>query len=189
MIVVTVPHSFCYTNYFERDCDLVAGVAASTLVKELKKKVNTGFEIVELQSTVHRSQMDLNRYVSRNTSFRKQLTGLLKGNRVEFVLDVHSFPKSEFGGSEITILDNPPMTPYSNSLYTTLVKNNINANYLTGSPSSPSNPTEGNDIIEESRDRGVRAVIIEYNETLSNERIKAINKIIVNQWLISLLSK
>ncbi len=82
-IIVIVPHSLCNTNKLDRDCDLIAGISASTLVNRLGKEFPNS-EIIELQSNVHRSVIDLNRHVSRQTFFRENLTNLLKEKKVKF---------------------------------------------------------------------------------------------------------
>ncbi len=93
------------------------------------------------------------------------------------LLDIHSFPPdSEWGNSEITILDNIPGTDYGKHLFDSLISSNVDTLYLFGGDS--------NDIVTEARTNfKMKAILIEFNERLQESRINEINRIIYENWL------
>lgn len=80
--VVTAPHSKCY-DVPERTCDRSAKHLAGHLASNLPS--NHVF-----YADVYRHEHDLNRDMSWDTTFRKQVREIIKADTV--LLDVHSFP-------------------------------------------------------------------------------------------------
>jgi len=157
-IIITVPHSLCLHTY--RDCDMLAKKAGTLLYKGLKEKHNT----IIMFSNVHRTKLDLNREESRQSSFREELRILLKEENVKMLLDVHSFPNRSLPG-EITFL----VFNVNNFVYrltTWLLQNNIDVNIVTAS--------KVNDIILEAEHNNIKQLLIEFNESLTDERLKFI---------------
>lgn len=167
-VIVTAPHSLCVDDIEERHCDRVAYFAASNLVSMFSNIYSMSF----FPSNTLRSDIDLNRFPSRETSYRQSiLSNLLNSQNADLVLDVHSFPRGGFSGtgeedSEITILDETPGTWYGKLLYEILSQKGIDVSYLLG---------DRNDIVTLAREYGIPAILIEYSELLNSERIKEIN--------------
>lgn len=88
-VLITVPHGACFTREF-RDCDTRAFEAAKMLEKILKKaNVNV---LVVANTNIPRSQVDMNRLISRSTQWRQTLTKILRTQSFDYIIDMHSFP-------------------------------------------------------------------------------------------------
>ena len=96
-ILFTVPHAYCVDNNI-RDCDRVALPIMNMLTQELVKQKN--IILKSFQSDKLRSVIDMNRNVSRQESFRQNITTYIKNNKVHLCVDIHSFPAEyyAFGG-------------------------------------------------------------------------------------------
>lgn len=164
-IIITVPHSVCYTNINDRHCDTMAQFAAENLKSKIK------FSVVHLPSNHFRDHIDLNRIESRNTDYRNTLRQHL--NSTKFLIDIHSAPPGVYGvKANLIIIDNSPGTMYGQNLETYLRQSGINVTRLLGA--------NYNDITEEARALGVPALLFEYEETLNPNEIEAINTAIAN---------
>ena len=163
-VVVTAPHAFC-RNVVERDCDRVASRAASYLAASLTKR---GHMVSVVTAWTPRAKLDLNRRTARRSEFRRDLRELLAVNQVLF--DVHSFPADtkwagvkEDEAPELVLLDNGP------SPWCALGKKlqGVHFAFLEGD-------AKLNDIVLEAREKGLAALLLEFNESLANQRIKQI---------------
>jgi len=89
---------------------------------------------------------------------------------LDLLLDVHSFPNEEtwrLGRAvELVVLDNSPGESKWQNFAARLRALGINVGYVIGSSE--------NDIVVEARGSGVASVILEFNESLSSERLNEI---------------
>jgi hypothetical protein len=174
-LIITSPHSFCLPNIPYRHCDTVAYAAATDLIKFGFGKATFKY----FPSTYPRWQLDLNRAVSYNSDYRRNV-------RAEFpyaklLVDVHSFPRKAYGPDvDLVVLDNVPGTWYGKQLYKLLVSNNISVAYIPGSTI--------NDITEDARHNDIPAILLEYGEFLNLTQIDHINQV-VRPWIVQMLAK
>jgi hypothetical protein len=183
-VIVTVPHAVCL-NRLARDCDRVAEKAARHLVSVLKE---TGKNVELFVGDVYRARGDLNRRPTRSTTkFRRQVSEAINNaskiqssGGVLLLLDVHSFPDSETWGFdrdrsfELVVLD---LMPGSDRWRESLVKRlrreyGVDVGYVVGS--------QENDIMLEARTAGLPAILLEFNESLNDDRISAIARALVH---------
>ncbi len=177
MIFLTVPHATCpqsnlYNTEFIHPCDKLALKSAKIL-----KKIG-GDDVQIFEGDIPRTTQDLNRERSRTTSYRKNLTESMKEQMPSYVLDIHSYPDSKTisfpKGSEIILLDNNAFEAeyYSMKLLNSLEADGIIAKLRKGAKT--------NDIQKEARNLKLRSILIEFNESLSEERLKYIARSIVD---------
>jgi len=176
-VIITAPHAQCNNNNPIRNCDILAKNAANILYSYIK------CQKCLLIGNRYRSDIDLNRPVSRQTDFRLKLTStitnIMKDNyRPIFLLDVHSFPTEIYGNYEVIILDNTKY-PDSNNTYTyrlcsILHEAGIICTKYQGIPQ--------NDIVAEGNYYHLLAPLIEFHETLTIPRVHYICTII-SQWI------
>jgi hypothetical protein len=176
-LIITAPHSLCSASLPYRNCDTVSLIASSRLFRQIYS-MNTGLQIKYFPSNHHRDEFDLNRYESRNTDYRKNISNNLSD--AILLIDIHSFEKKGFGSDvDVVLLDDYPMTQYSKLLYDIMKSNNISVAYLEGDPKI-------NDIEEEARSRNIPAILIEYMETIPISTIDNINNSII-EWIGKIL--
>lgn len=174
-ILLTCPHAYCGNNsidrnYFESEhfCDLIAEDMTNELYTKLSKNNQVDIEI----GKTARPECDLNRIQCRNTSFRRKISQ--KMQNFDLILDIHSYPSnSEYGAYQAVILEDRPLSRdlSSYSLYQYLISNGINVGLLQG---------RGNDIEDESHEKGIDSFLIEFDEDMSLK---------FNQNLINLISE
>lgn len=172
MSVITVPHAYCTLLIKHRHCDRVALTAAIEITKQLTKK-HVPFEL--FISNRLRSEVDMNRRVSRSTEFREQITSYLTKHKPLFHLDVHSYPSIAMERR-----DGPPYYERQNEIYlldgqddgeTTYTKsfreylsNHMNKTYKTYAGGA-------NDIQIQFRKALVPSILIEVNEEISAKQL------------------
>lgn len=161
MILITAPHAYCIRLPY-RHCDRVALVAAALLSELFPCQL-------EIADTP-REEVDLNRDESLNTPFRQRVREKIPF--ADILLDIHSFPPGFFGYCDVTVIDEVPGTDYGVSLYLFLEKK-VKVNYVNDIKDS---------IMQESRRMGIPAILIEYCEDITLEKIEEINLLIV-EWL------
>lgn len=190
-VIITVPHAKCpqfkvptTTTTTIHPCDTLSEKAASILHKSLTDNNIENFLFI---GDIPRTKNDLNRERSRETTdYRLKLTKKMsaKKQNIVAVLDVHSYPSSGStfpSDSEVVILDSASGSPkqYSTNLYNDLRGSGVKAYLIAGS--------EVNDIEREARTvHGLRAVLIEFNEALSDDRLEKISNVIA-KWVLLLL--
>jgi hypothetical protein len=162
-VLVTVPHAVCVSKVY-RDCDRLAEQAGRQLATHLRAQLLVG--------DVYRANVDLNRYGARSIGFRVKVRKALADTHVNLLLDVHSFPNSEtwrlYERPDIVVLDNVPMSKHWLKFVQALAKStDLNVAHLPGGE---------NDIVEEARAMGVRAILIEFREGLSAEQLERATK-------------
>jgi hypothetical protein len=87
-VFVTVPHGLCINTY-ENVCDQSSLDVGNELHDHLvSNDVNSTLYV----PGIHRSVVDMNRYPSRTTSYRKRLTNDIKDKRPYLLIDIHSYP-------------------------------------------------------------------------------------------------
>jgi len=190
-LIITVPHGKCIPGTKERTCD----TSALYMGKQLEMKAKeAGINTVLLESNVFRKDMDLNRYKSRKTSFRPQLTkklkeAMCKGEEV-LVMDIHSFPvidvvglsfgeavevimqrkESSFGDNQIVFLDlNKEMSKETRTI----------ANSIKGYKIGMYQGDLENDILLEAKTFKAHGVLMEVSEALTKIQLSDIASQIV----------
>jgi len=174
-VIITAPHAFCYHWISERHCDRKAKIAALNFYNKIP------YQKEIFLADQPRGMYDFNRLTSRFTLFRQKirqyLNRLLPFKDSVMVIDIHSFVEhSDDSGykGEIALLDEIPGTSeYVDSIQQYLINNGVNVTRYVG---------DFNDIVQESRSYGFKAILIEYNENLSIDRINEINDLLV-EWL------
>lgn len=166
-ILLTTPHSFCINKENKNHtCDLLALEAA----KHIKSNNNDMIKIIK--GDISRTICDLNRIECRHKLFRKKIRKYVsENNNVEFVLDIHSFPNKSNPNLEIYILDDYIDKPkkYSVQFVEFMSDNNVKVKLLKGIK---------NDIHEEMRELGLKSFLIEFNESLKEDRLIEITNFI-----------
>lgn len=170
-VIITVPHSLCdYTNPV-RNCDTLASAAAKSLYSVMP------YPTWMFQSNHHRSQIDLNRDISLNTDFRRNIRAQMQqlkrqGYDPIFVLDVHSVPAGVWDHNHVDLLDEfTTDTPYVNRLAGLLDDSGFDIGHYAG---------QDNSIVQEARRNGFISVLFEFNEDLPLERIDEITPVIAD---------
>jgi len=187
-VIITQPHSGgCTSDSQEIPCDLMANAITHLLADKLKKKNVIVMQVPE-QYTKSRFQVDLNRYQSRNDPYRQVVRELMNKAKAEvprdlwsniWVIDVHSFLNAEHAVEADVVLTDQLTTDYSinsrseysnNSAYLrTLYNALINRKFRTAlfygqvDPSSEQRRNM-NDIIQEAKEFGLKAFLINIRE-------------------------
>lgn len=168
-VLLTVPHAVCLQEIKVRHCDRVAEKAARILYEMIpSSQLFIG--------NILRERMDLNRNVSLNTFFRRRIRWYLENTQPLLLLDIHSFPPGEFEGADVAILDEQPASGYGQDLFGYLDENlaGYSIGYFEGS--------KVNSIIRESNYYGVPALLIEFNESLTDDEMINISQVI-SSWV------
>jgi hypothetical protein len=166
-IILTVPHSVCYSRdlaHLDHLCDHAALVAAYEIKSNLDALgVKTWLEPADM----NRRRLDLNRLESRHTTgFRQRIRDRIEGSRktLKMVLDIHSYPEQydQWSNYDIAILeDRKPMDGLpAASMHKWLGKNKITSTYVQG---------VNNDIQDEVHELGFESFLIEFNEGMLND--------------------
>lgn len=184
-VIITAPHSLCSSDFSKNYhyCDFASRRVAISLHQQL---LNDGIPTLLYLASVLRPICDLNRSPCRNQSFRPPLSQDLESPDVQYVLDIHSYPYlHNFKDSELALLDWVPSlrswegisahndhgyNQLAIDLYNYLRGRGVNVNLFHGS--------EANDIIVTAKLREKEAILIEYFEDLSDNRINQINQMI-----------
>jgi hypothetical protein len=144
--VITVPHAKCILLI--RDCDRIAEKAA----KYLHKAINGNIFI----SNVWRKTLDLNRAKSYNSKWRKKVRKHLNPNNV--LIDVHSFPIEH--SSEL--------------MYGITLEENFLSRGIRSRGYNVVKGDKTNDIIFEAYNKNVPAILLEFNESLTDDQLKRV---------------
>ena len=172
IIIITVPHGFCFyqsLGFDTRDCDKRALDASIILYNKLKERNNVPLIFL---SNIKRSKIDLNRPWSRFTEWRQQINDTLRelknlNPQAKLILvDMHSFPQeteNTKGWKKIAFLDTEETETVNNlinKLNDGLGKGTIISNFVQGS--------NINDIQITSRRYVDFSFLIENNEYIEN---------------------
>jgi hypothetical protein len=178
MIVLTVPHAVAPLWPGVRDddhheSDVLAERASIALEAALQR---TQIPTRRFVAQVPRIVCDLNRNWCRQEGFRPAVTELL-GRRKQkmLLLDIHSFPAFHMA-LDFYIIYEPASSTRSKRLAASLCA----AIQRDTESSCHMFPGDGNDIIAEADSLGVPALLLEFNETLSNEQLEAITAAIAS---------
>ncbi len=180
-IVITSPHSLCDNNIKSRECDFLAGKAASVLNRLLHTEKESTLNSYYFSANILRKECDLNRDVCRDSDYRKYVYDFckeLKGNNI--LLDVHSFPnyyeeynlfKKDEVPPEIVLLtgpkDNYNNISLSKCFYTELYKNKIRVKIMKDIK-----------VLDILNQMNMSGILLEFNESLAYGRIVVICNII-----------
>lgn len=161
MLIITVPHDKCSEHKKSRNCDLVAQKVADRIYERLKNHIQTRI----YHADRYRSEGDLNRIETFDTTWRQNITNQLKSG--DILLDIHSFPNTvnSFGTineqiPKIVLLDMDDHTDLCDQVKSTIPS----TKYMRGSSK--------NDIVKNALDNEVDAMLWEFNEsTITDEDI------------------
>lgn len=176
-VIVTTPHAMCNLSLTERNCDRMASYAATSLYQKIPYDKYLFFNTASVSgfhiplpdpnriflSDYPRSTVDLNRSVSRETTFRRSLSDLMERLHHEnrspvLVIDMHSFPHGSIDDNEIDLLDEyTTHTDYVIRLEYLLRSHGVHVGHYRGN---------GNDIMAEARSYGFISVLCGFNESL-----------------------
>lgn len=166
-VILTVPHATCTTtSHINHSCDFAALSAANELSKALE---NVGIESLVLAGDINRGITDLNRMVSRyTTDFREAVRAEVRrrsSKREIFVLDVHSYPQnSKWGLYPIVFLYAGGRVPkWADSMGMAIISE------LQKPITILDNLGQINDIQDEMHSLGVKAILLEFNESNPRE--------------------
>jgi len=166
--LITVPHGAC-SDPIHRDCDRAAVAAADAVERTLEAVLtqtldgnDKDFRIVRMNYTdtnVMRKMLDMNRTEARGSEWRRRVDAFIRGTpRLEWVIDVHSFPASAggtFAGMNLVILDaghGPRLDSQSEGMSTPRM--------------TTARASKKNDILNIASKANRRAVLVEFAETL-----------------------
>jgi len=186
--IITVPHGKCSTLVEYRSCDMMANIAADTIINVLRKNKRS---VIHMPANHYRVDVDLNRFKSRVIDYRRELFEIMKVRKNNAVLlDVHSFPK-KFISKEISFYkpgEIPPefviIKPHSEPttreggetlgdfIYYNISNYNVRVKILQGNGDT--------DIINDASSLGIPTCLLEFNEALTEERIREIAKMVGN---------
>lgn len=151
-IILTIPHAKCDPNdsYNKHLCDYSAEENAKKLANTLKQQ---GFNPIVLKGNINRKKMDLNREKASQTLFHQNLDHLLDLESPTMVLDIHSgdFPSED----HLVLLD---LKNEKDDQLITDLANTFSSKIYQGS--------DANYIVKKSHDKGIKAMLIEFNEQL-----------------------
>lgn len=180
-VVITVPHATCspITAQNRHPCDIAAPRAANALAQHFARR---GLRTAVLRAEVPRATEDQNRSESRNSLFRREVDAKLE--RASLLLDVHSFPSDGSFGEGLEFVLLTTSLPTSNvfalesivngaQIVAELQKSGVSAKQLQGSPV--------NDLINTTISKGRLAFLLEFNESLSDERLEKIVAIVATK--------
>lgn len=190
-VLLSVPHSGCYTYPSTRHCDRVAKRAGLLLSEHLSK---LGVDNKLLTTNVRRSDMDMNRPKARKTNFRVGLTQALEDLKEvprSIHLDVHSYPPKSLTSSDATyesrvhslyLLDDAGETAYTRSLRDYLIES-LGIPYNTYAGTKPCENWDTcphlnihNDIQDQARSLGIPSILLEVNELISKKKMDTVMK-------------
>lgn len=209
-VLISCPHVMCEPKTVEYLCDKTGWISGKTLYENLTKigKKYNNFDIKLLPADIYRKDLDLNRYVSRNSKksdYRRRLRETVENYRNKgwrcFVFDMHSYPPEYFttnyghvlketGELDMYFLDDtkwyypndPKKTSFlMESLSTHLNINNIKSKVFEGE-TRLTNRIIHNDIMDEMMEIGVEVVLCEMKNTISSELRNKIMEIMTN-WI------
>lgn len=170
LIVLSAPHAFASKKSQGHMHDSLAPIVAEGVRRRLREK---GIEATAYLGNRARAEIDFNRKDSRESEWRQGLTDLMKGS--DLLVDIHSYSDEDSDFSE-----------YEAVIYTNWVKPEIlqhfsNAlgdlhlmNFECRDAEDPDGIPHSHDIVEEAAERGVDAILIEFNEGLDGGRLSTV---------------
>lgn len=171
-IVITAPHAVCRGEEdIERHwCDVAARRMAVGIGERLKDfKVRP----VVLVPDISRMELDMNRSVSRGSSFRDRVDSETKG--AVFALDVHSYPEVDVPWDVDLFLlkSRVPESVGKNGTNEEIVYNLADHLMVMGLNVAVVRGRKENDIVCAAMEKGVPAVLVEFSEpaVLSGDRV------------------
>lgn len=159
-IVITVPHARCPKAVKGHECDTAALQVARDLEAGLRRR---GVQVQTFVGDLPRTECDLNRSSCRETPFRRKVRAALDRCRNGCLLvDVHSrMPESteRYGRDDLTFLHRS-----GNETVIAAARDRIRRGSTRGVSSNVVPGSTTNDLVEESFELGVPAVLVEANE-------------------------
>lgn len=184
-ITLTVPHSLCSEETKDHLCDYTASVAADLIAQHFRQK---GIASKVFKADKTRLLIDYNRRVARNSIWRRRLLQYIVDNNIYWNLDIHSFPiaRGERNPSFGVINDQEPelviLDSYNkNGRFIDKQSSTDLSNYLAARHVLVQLlPGSYNDITLELREIGRKCTLLEFNESLSSERLNFITRIVAD---------
>jgi len=173
-IILTCPHCTCDIKSRERDCDLVAGNASSSLLSLITYDKKLIF------SDVFRDKLDLNRINAIHSNFWTNnliptILDVKKSYYPIFLLDIHSFPNGyDISKFDVFFIDNGGDQYYIKLLLDVFESYNI--------PTEVKHDIPVISIVNKALDEGLISILIEFDEKITESSLININKAI-NSWI------
>ncbi len=179
-ILITAPHSLCEQNKNEyHECDTIVREVCGIMNKSLHdRKINAEFFFADKPRDSEGPHMDYNKAWSRNEPYRKTITeemNKIKKSR-DYLIDIHSYKKSNelFGGHEVVILDIKKYNQFSQIGRELL--NYLSDRYVDVEIFD----SREIDILEEAREKRIRSILLEFNESIDKKRLTQICDLIAS---------
>ncbi len=185
-VLFTVPHAVCVRSAEGHSCDSAAEFWAKRFAQ-----VVPGSMI--LTADVPRAQRDENRpHEGPPTAFRRGIDDLVRGKRIDVVLDVHSFPAEQATHrNDVYVLEPIPRCHRSAAAKAKASAWNHSAHGFVRLLRRAGlvaavfpNGACVNDIVVSARNAGVQAHLIEMSESLPRERTELVS-LVPRDWLLS----
>ena len=172
--MLTVPHAYCIDGIQTRHCDILAGFFADAIESAI---IEEGLKVKKYKNNKLRAVIDMNRYVSRETSYRENIDEkIARLGKKDVLVDVHSAPGDTFDFPfDVYFLSMKEFTgsfQFNNEFHKFLKSNGVNSYLLKGQ--------KRNDITYRAiKEYGLYNVsLIEINELTDEKRVKEIAKLI-----------
>jgi hypothetical protein len=171
-IVLTVPHAKCSLGpeYGHHYCDTHATRGAQALKKAIE---GIGLDVKTFVAETPRKDCDMNRAESRNHSWRLKIDQTLDRGDVKYLLDVHSFPPTttyNWNKYAIVFMTLGDAKKWHIKLIMDVNRDlksaDLHAGWVKGS--------QENDIMFCASLKGVRNVLLEFSECLTDDQITTI---------------
>jgi len=188
--VVTVPHATCppregfakhiffpsskncqdeeaWRSTGNHACDFSGPPAGQQLKLALERR---GRVVKILEAPVPRTTLDMNRKWSRSSEWRREVASVSRG--AECLIDAHSYPAqySSFGGADIVLLTEGEPETWQLEIEERLTRAAFKCSHTARHDTA--------DLVADVHSRGVPAVLIEFSEGLSRERLKTATDVI-----------
>jgi hypothetical protein len=176
VIVITVPHATCpsdedteaWAATGNHACDFAGPRAALSLQATLVSEGQPVFEIREIRGDLPRTVVDMNRFVSRGSLWRKRVADCLSPAATKCLVDAHSFPRDHvpFSGNDVVEYTEGARARWQEDLRAVIV--GADGRFKCGFMSNP----DTTDIIQDAHEHGVPAVLIEFSEGLDDAALR-----------------
>jgi phosphatidylserine decarboxylase len=188
MIAITAPHAYCAPNDEEGHhwCDFLATKAAERLANAFSGSSKI------FQTSINREECDLNRPTCQPTSFSKEggdkaqkwhqeIFDWINENKSKWLLDIHSFPPHsgsfDNGDHEVVLLFHLPLRASTQEFVQFLKKRGVDIQMIQGSQTGYASNAIVNEALENCPSL-VDALLLEFREDLSTQRLDEISNII-----------
>lgn len=181
-VLIVFPHSVCASKNLALNefCDSTSKEASELLASKLDTDL---LELYLLGFELGIPNVDMDIFMSRNTTFRRDLTKLASDLKRKYgdhivAIDIHSFnpnERPEWKDSEIVIVETRTLHDALESVGLAYYLNNhgVSTKVVIGSEV---------DIAQEMDSYGIKNIVLEFNQTLSDSRLNKITDLIA-EWI------